>query len=124
MDRFQYKFGLAERVLIRSVGKKRKLYKYKNLYTLKHLRKTFVTHYGREEGLEAASERMRHSSLKVTQDHYYNADKRTLKKKHMYSPRADRASVTPRAIVGGKRMSKFDFFYYFFFFIHIFFRFI
>lgn len=103
MDRFQYKFGLAERVLIRSVGKKRKLYKYKNLYTLKHLRKTFVTHYGREEGLEAASERMRHSSLKVTQDHYYNADKRTLKKKHMYSPRADRASVKPRAIVGGKK---------------------
>ena len=108
--RFNYDFGLSERTLIRSssgkYGKKRKLYKYKNLFTLKHLRKTFVTHYGREEGLEAASERMRHSSLKVTQDHYYNADKRKLKKDHMYSPRASRAAVKPVAITGGRHEKK------------------
>ena len=37
MARFHYKFGLAERTLIRSTGKTRKLYKYKNNYTLKNL---------------------------------------------------------------------------------------
>ena len=72
------------------------------MYSFKHLRKTFVTHYGREEGLEAASHRMRHSSLKVTQDHYFNPDKDKLRKKHMYSPRQNRADVKPRVIVGGK----------------------
>ena len=43
---FNYKFGLATRELVRS-KKTRKLYKYKNEYTFKHLRKTFVTHYAR-----------------------------------------------------------------------------
>jgi hypothetical protein len=41
---FNYKFGLATRELVRS-KKTRKLYKYKNEYTFKHLRKTFVTYY-------------------------------------------------------------------------------
>ena len=49
---------------------------------------------------------MRHSSLKVTQDHYYNADKRKLKKDHMYSPRASRAAVKPVAITGGRHEKK------------------
>ena len=108
MDRFHYKFGLAERTFIRAssgkFGKKRVLYKYKNTFTLKHLRKSFVTHFGREDGLEAASFRMRHSSLKVTQDHYFNADKDKLRKKHMYSKsiRQSRSEVKPRAIIGGK----------------------
>jgi hypothetical protein len=58
---------LATRELVRS-KKTRKLYKYKNEYTFKHLRKTFVTHYargkdaeGKERGLVVASLRMRHS---------------------------------------------------------------
>ena len=108
MDRFHYKFGLAERTFVRAssgkFGKKRFLYKYKNIFSLKHLRKTFVTHYGREEGLEAASLKMRHSSLKVTQDHYFNADKDRLRKKHMYSKsiRQSRSDIKPRAIIGGK----------------------
>ncbi len=34
---------------------KRSVYKYTNILTLKHLRKTYVTYYGRENGLEAAS---------------------------------------------------------------------
>ena len=45
MARFHYKFGLAERTLIRCTGKTRKLYKYKHNYTLKNLRKTFATYY-------------------------------------------------------------------------------
>jgi len=73
-------------------GKKtRKLYKYKNKYTLKHLRKTFVTHYargkdkdGRERGLVQASLRMRHSSPKVTKDHYFTEDEEQLRTAHMY----------------------------------------
>jgi len=59
-DRFHYRFGLATRKLIRS-KKDRKLYKYTNEYTFKHVRKTFVNHYEREKGLEAARLRMRHS---------------------------------------------------------------
>ena len=55
------------------------------MLTFKHLRKTFVTWYGREHGEEAASQRMRHSTLKVTRDHYFNADKKKLRVKHMYS---------------------------------------
>ena len=82
--KFNYKFGLAEREYVRGKGK-RKVYKYKNNYKFKHLRKTFVTHFGREHGLEAASERMRHSSTQVTKDHYFNADKKKLRVKHMYS---------------------------------------
>ena len=69
--KFNYKFGLAERSLVRSFGS-RKLYTYKNIYSFKHLRKTFATHYGAKYGLQETSERMRHSSTKVTKDHYYN----------------------------------------------------
>ena len=91
LKKFNYKFGLATRELVKvnklKSGKngKRKVYKYKNLLTFKHLRKTFVTWYGREHGEEAASQRMRHSTLKVTRDHYFNADKKKLRVKHMYS---------------------------------------
>ena len=38
--------------------------------------------------------------------HYYNADKRKLKKDHMYSPRASRAAVKPVAITGGRHEKK------------------
>ena len=75
---FNYKFGFATRVYVRGKGK-RKVYKYKNILTMKHLRKTFVTVYGRKKGLEAASLRMRHSSLLVTKDHYFNEDTAALK---------------------------------------------
>ncbi len=87
---FNYKFGLATRELVRS-KKTRKLYKYKNEYTFKHLRKTFVTHYARgknkdgtERGLVQASLRMRHSSPKVTKDHYFTEDQEQLRTAHMY----------------------------------------
>jgi len=87
---FNFKFGMATRELVR-VKKTRKLYKYKNKYTLKHLRKTFVTHYargkdkdGRERGLVQASLRMRHSSPKVTKDHYFTEDEEQLRTAHMY----------------------------------------
>ena len=83
LQKFNYKFGLAERIYVRGKGK-RKVYKYKNNYTFKHLRKTFVTHYGREHGEEAASHRVRHSSIKVTRDHYFNPREEKLKVKHMY----------------------------------------
>ena len=75
---FNYKFGFATREYVRGKGK-RKVYKYKNILTMKHLRKTFVTVYGRKRGLEAASLRMRHSSLLVTKDHYFNEDTAALK---------------------------------------------
>ena len=90
LQKFHYKFGLAERTYVSGKGK-RKVYKYKNLLTLKHLRKTFVTHYGREHGEEAASHRVRHSSIKVTRDHYFNPKQESLKVKHMYN--ADSADV-------------------------------
>ena len=90
LQKFHYKFGLAERIYVSGKGK-RKIYKYKNLLTLKHLRKTFVTHYGREHGEEAASHRVRHSSIKVTRDHYFNPKQESLKVKHMYN--ADSADV-------------------------------
>ena len=90
LQKFHYKFGLAERIYVSGKGK-RKIYKYKNLLTLKHLRKTFVTHYGREHGEEAASHRVRHSSIKVTRDHYFNPKQESLKVKHMY--KADSADV-------------------------------
>jgi|TARA_R100001594_G_scaffold16849_1_gene34648 hypothetical protein len=88
---FHFKFGMATRELVKvnklKNGKngKRKVYKYKLALTMKHLRKTFVTYFGREHGEEAASQRMRHSTLKVTRDHYFNADNKKLKVKHMYS---------------------------------------
>ena len=82
---FNFKMGFATRELIRVNKKvngkngKRKVYKYKNILTMKHLRKTFVTTYGRQRGLEAVSLRMRHSSLIVTKEHYFNEDKAALK---------------------------------------------
>ena len=93
LQRFNYKFGLAEREHVKGRGKgefvkgkgKRKAYKYKNNYSFKHLRKTFVTHFGREHGVEAASERMRHSSPQVTRDHYFNYETEKLRVKHVYN---------------------------------------
>ena len=75
---FNYKFGMATREYVRGKGK-RKVYKYTNLLTMKHLRKTFVTTYGRQYGLEKASQRMRHSSPVVTKEHYFNEDTKALK---------------------------------------------
>ena len=83
LEKFHYKFGLAERSLVRSFGS-RKLYKYKHHYTFKHLRKTFATHYGAKYGLMETSERLRHSSPKVTEDHYYNAAKDKFKGRSAY----------------------------------------
>ncbi len=88
--KFNYKFGLAERIYVKGKGK-RKVYKYKNNYSFKHLRKSFITHFGREHGEEAASHRARHSSIKVTRDHYFNPKEEKLKVKHMYQ--ADSADV-------------------------------
>ena len=58
---------------------------------LKHLQKTFVTHYargkgkdGRERGLFLVSLRMRYSSPKVTKDHYFTEDQEQLRTDHMY----------------------------------------
>ena len=99
--RFQYKFGLAERELVRK-KKTRKLYKYKCKYTFKHLRKTFVTHYGRVKGLEAASLRMKHSSPVVTKEHYFTENKAALDIDHMYSPRQERQDHKLKAVKGGK----------------------
>ena len=84
LQKFNHKFGLAEKIYVRGTGK-RKVYKYKNLFTLKHLRKTFVTHFGRDHGEEAASHRVRHSSIKVTREHYFNPKQESLKVKHMYN---------------------------------------
>ncbi len=87
---FNYKFGLATRELIRS-KRTRKLYKYKNIYTFKHLRKTFCTFYARgknedgsKRGLEQASLRMRHSSPKVTKDHYFTEDQQELRAANIF----------------------------------------
>tara|TARA_Y100001951_G_scaffold62857_1_gene50220 strand:+ start:417 stop:1862 length:1446 start_codon:yes stop_codon:yes gene_type:complete len=92
---FNYKFGLATREYVRGKGKRIK-YKYKNEYTFKHLRKSFVTHYarskdehGKERGLVQASLRMRHSSPKVTKDHYFTEDQEQLRVKHMYDTNVD-----------------------------------
>jgi hypothetical protein len=100
LKHFNFKFNLATRELIRSTGKKRKLYKYKNDFNFKHLRKTFVTHYargknkdGKRRGLVQASLRMRHSSPKVTQDHYFTEEADVLRVDHMYQDGA--APVIP-----------------------------
>ena len=86
---FHFKMGLTTREYVRGKGK-RKVYKYTNHLTLKHLRKTFVTYYGRDKGLEAASFRMRHSSMEVTKNHYYNEKQEDLKTKHsIYKPAAN-----------------------------------
>jgi len=87
---YLFKFGMAERTLVKVNKKvdgtkgKRTKYKYTNTLTLKHIRKTFVTYYGRDHGIENASMRMRHSSMEVTKNHYYNEDQEKLKVKHMY----------------------------------------
>ena len=83
VEKFHFKMGLAERTLVRA-KKTRKLYKYKNHFNLKHLRKTYVTTFGNTYGLQAASERMRHSSVKVTKDHYWSADAKKYKVKNLY----------------------------------------
>ena len=101
LNRFQYKFGLADRELVRK-KKTRKLYKYKCKYTFKHLRKTFVTHYGRVKGLEAASLRMKHSSPVVTKEHYFTENKAALDIDHMYSPRQEKQDHKLKAVKGGK----------------------
>jgi len=54
------------------------------LFSFKHLRKTFGTHYGRKYGLQEQSERMRHSSTKVTKEHYYNQSKDKFKGRSAY----------------------------------------
>ena len=102
MERFNYKFGLSTRAHVRSTGKKRKLYKYTNIFTLKHCRKTFGTHYGRELGVEAGTERFRQSSADVFRNHYFTFDKANTIARRMYSPRQSRSKIKPRAIVGGK----------------------
>ncbi len=51
---------------------------------MKHLRKTYVTVFGNTYGVQAASERMRHSSVKVTTDHYFTADAKKYKVKSLY----------------------------------------
>ena len=88
--------GLAERTLVRA-KKTRKLYKYKNHFNLKHLRKTYVTTFGNTYGLQAASERMRHSSVKVTKDHYWSSDAKKYKvkvtKDHYWSADAKKYKV-------------------------------
>jgi len=100
-DRFMFKFGLATRTLLAS-KKTRKLYKYKCEYTLKHLRKTFVTHYGRKKGAVAAQTRMRHADLKTTQDHYFTEEPKSLRVDDVYSPREERSQHKMAAIKGGK----------------------
>lgn len=72
--KFNYRFGLAKRTLVSSYGTRKK-YKYEHLFTMKHCRKTFATHYGKKYGLQETSERMRHSSTKITKEHYYNQSK-------------------------------------------------
>ncbi len=104
LKHFNYKFGLATIKVVDSVSRsedvksgkrkyksKRKKHKFINEYSFKHLRKTFVTHYargkdsdGRERGLVQASLRMRHSSPKVTKDHYFTEDQEQLRVDHMY----------------------------------------
>jgi integrase len=83
LEKFNYKFGLAKKELVSSYGS-RKRFKYKMLFSFKHLRKTFGTHYGRKYGLQEQSERMRHSSTKVTKEHYYNQSKDKFKGRSAY----------------------------------------
>ena len=83
LNKLFYKFGLAERTLIRATGS-RKLYKYKLNYTLKSFRKSFVSYFGNKFGLQAASERMRHSSVKVTKEHYFTQEDKKFKYANIY----------------------------------------
>jgi integrase len=104
LKKFNHKFGLGEKITIMGKNKKgkRKIHKYKNNYTLKHLRKSFATYYSIEHGVEATQERMRHSSLKVTQDHYINQEPGKIRTRHMYSMRKSRKQHKIVAITGGK----------------------
>ena len=100
---FNHKFGLAEKISVKgkNLKGKRKIHKYKNNYTFKHLRKSFATYYSVEHGVEATQERMRHSSLKVTQDHYINQDPGKIRTRHMYSMRKTRKQHKMVAVAGG-----------------------
>ena len=62
----------------------RKLYNYKLNYSFKHFRKSFVSYFGNKFGLQAASERMRHSSVKVTKDHYFTQEDKKFKHANIY----------------------------------------
>ena len=101
LKKFNLKFGLATKTSHKGKGK-RKIHKYKNNYTFKHLRKSFATYYSAEHGVEATQERMRHSSLKVTQDHYINQDPGKIRTRHMYSMKKSRQQHKMVAIKGGK----------------------
>ena len=101
LDYFHFKFDLAVRELIRSTGTKRKLYKYKLLYSFKHLRKTFATQYARVKGVEATQQRMRHSSLEVTQKHYVTPQDENLVVDNLFSPREERKDHKLRSVKGG-----------------------
>ena len=104
LKKFNYKFGLSEKITLKGKNKrgKRKIHKYRNNYTLKHLRKSFATYFSVEHGVEATQERMRHSSLKVTQDHYINQEPGKIRTRHMYSMRKSRKQHKIVAITGGK----------------------
>ena len=52
--------------------------------------------------MEATQQRMRHSSLKVTQDHYINQDPGKIRTRHMYSMRKTRKQHKMVAVAGGK----------------------
>ena len=101
LDLLHFKFDLATRELIRSTGTKRKLYKYKLLYSFKHLRKTFATQYARVKGVEATQQRMRHSSLEVTQKHYVTPQDENLVVDNLFSPREERKDHKLRSVKGG-----------------------
>ena len=100
LEKLHYQFGLADRVLIRSKGK-RKLYKYIMKFTFKHLRKTFATQYASIKGVEATQLRMRHSSLEVTQNHYVTPQDRDLFIDDLFSAREERKDHKLKAIKGG-----------------------
>ena len=104
LKQFNHKFGLGEKTSHKGKNKKgkRKIHKYKNNYTFKHLRKSFATYFSHEHGVEATQQRMRHSSLKVTQDHYINQDPGKIRTRHMYSMRKTRKQHKMVAVAGGK----------------------
>ena len=104
LKKFNLKFGLATKTSHKGKNKKgkRKIHIIKNNYTFKHLRKSFATYYSVEHGVEATQERMRHSSLKVTQDHYINQDPGKIRTRHMYSMKKSRQQHKMVAIKGGK----------------------
>jgi hypothetical protein len=100
IQKLHFRFGLADRVLIRAKGK-RKLYKYIMKFTFKHLRKTFATQYASKKGVEATQLRMRHSSLEVTQNHYVTPQDKDLFIDDLFSAREERKDHKLKAIKGG-----------------------